>query len=43
MNIEYKDIHDFEQEELEKLFLSVEWGKKWGRCFDLWHKFAIFV
>ena len=26
MNIEYKDIHNFEQEELERLFLSVEWS-----------------
>ena len=26
MNIEYKDIHDFEQEQLERLFLSVEWS-----------------
>lgn len=26
MNIEYKDIHDFEQEKLERLFLSVEWS-----------------
>lgn len=26
MNIEYKDIHDFESGELEKLFLSVEWS-----------------
>ena len=26
MNIEYKDSHDFEQEQLERLFLSVEWS-----------------
>ena len=26
MNIEYKDIHNFECEELERLFLSVEWS-----------------
>ncbi|MBE6713473.1 MAG: GNAT family N-acetyltransferase, partial [Ruminococcaceae bacterium] len=26
MNIEYKDIHDFEQEQLERLFLSVDWS-----------------
>ena len=26
MNIEYKDIHDFECEDLERLFLSVEWS-----------------
>ena len=26
MGIEYKDIHNFEQEELERLFLSVEWS-----------------
>ena len=26
MNIEYKDIHNFEQEKLERLFLSVEWS-----------------
>ena len=26
MNIEYKDIHNFEQEDLERLFLSVEWS-----------------
>ena len=26
MNIEYKDIHNFECEELERLFLSVDWS-----------------
>ena len=26
MSIEYKDIHDFEKSELERLFLSVEWS-----------------
>lgn len=26
MSIEYKDIHDFESDELERLFLSVEWS-----------------
>ncbi len=26
MNITYKDIHDFSSEELERLFLSVEWS-----------------
>ena len=26
MNIEYKDIHDFRSEDLERLFLSVEWS-----------------
>ena len=26
MNIEYKDIHDFTVQELERLFLSVEWS-----------------
>ena len=26
MNIEYKDIHDFKSEDLERLFLSVEWS-----------------
>ncbi len=26
MEIEYKDIHDFGREELERLFLSVEWS-----------------
>ena len=26
MNIEYKDIHNFQQEDLERLFLSVEWS-----------------
>ena len=26
MNIEYKDIHDFRCDELERLFLSVEWS-----------------
>ncbi|MBE7081617.1 MAG: N-acetyltransferase, partial [Clostridiales bacterium] len=26
MNIEYKDIHEFEAKELERLFLSVEWS-----------------
>ena len=26
MSIEYKDIHDFSEKELEKLFLSVEWS-----------------
>lgn len=26
MNIQYKDIHDFNCEELEQLFLSVEWS-----------------
>ncbi len=26
MNIEYKDIHDFEKEDLQELFLSVEWS-----------------
>lgn len=26
MNITYKDIHDFNSEELERLFLSVEWS-----------------
>lgn len=26
MSIEYKDIHNFECEELERLFLSVEWS-----------------
>lgn len=26
MNIEYKDIHDFESCELERLFLSVQWS-----------------
>ncbi len=26
MNIEYKDIHEFSKEELERLFLSVEWS-----------------
>ena len=26
MNIEYKDIHDFGCDELERLFLSVEWS-----------------
>ena len=26
MNIEYKDTHDFDCDELERLFLSVEWS-----------------
>ena len=26
MNITYKDIHEFDKEQLEKLFLSVEWS-----------------
>lgn len=26
MSIEYKDIHNFESEELERLFLSVDWS-----------------
>lgn len=26
MNIEYKDIHDFDEKQLERLFLSVEWS-----------------
>ena len=26
LNIEYKDIHDFTVQELERLFLSVEWS-----------------
>lgn len=26
MEIEYKDIHEFSKEELEDLFLSVEWS-----------------
>ena len=26
MNIEYKDIHDFRQEDLQSLFLSVDWS-----------------
>ncbi|MBQ3566713.1 MAG: GNAT family N-acetyltransferase [Oscillospiraceae bacterium] len=26
MNIEYKDIHDFKKEDLQDLFLSVEWS-----------------
>ncbi|MGN1103700.1 MAG: GNAT family N-acetyltransferase [Candidatus Coproplasma sp.] len=26
MNIEYKDVHQFEAKELERLFLSVEWS-----------------
>lgn len=26
MNIEYKDTHDFGRDELERLFLSVEWS-----------------
>ena len=26
MNMEYKDIHNFKCEELERLFLSVEWS-----------------
>ena len=26
MNIEYKDIHNFACEELERLFLSVDWS-----------------
>ena len=26
MNIEYKDINDFESNELKRLFLSVEWS-----------------
>lgn len=26
MNIEYKDMHDFTEKELERLFLSVEWS-----------------
>ncbi len=26
MNIEYKDIHDFDKAQLERLFLSVEWS-----------------
>ena len=26
MNIEYKDIHEFESAELERLFLSVDWS-----------------
>ena len=26
MNIEYKDTHDFKSEDLERLFLSVEWS-----------------
>ena len=26
MNIKYKDIHDFKSEDLERLFLSVEWS-----------------
>ena len=26
MNIEYKDTHDFSREEVERLFLSVEWS-----------------
>ena len=25
-NIEYKDIHDFTEEQLKDLFLSVEWS-----------------
>ena len=26
MNIEYKDVHEFNTEELKRLFLSVEWS-----------------
>ena len=26
MNIEYREIHDFDQDELQSLFLSVEWS-----------------
>ena len=26
MEIKYKDIHDFNQQELQELFLSVEWS-----------------
>ena len=26
MNIEYKDIHEFNEEELKRLFLSVDWS-----------------
>ena len=26
MDVEYKDVHDFEPEELKRLFLSVEWS-----------------
>lgn len=26
MNIEYKDIHEFNEKELERLFLSVDWS-----------------
>ena len=26
MNIEYKDIHNFDCDDLERLFLSVEWS-----------------
>ena len=26
MNIEYKETHDFTREQLEELFLSVEWS-----------------
>lgn len=26
MNIEYKDIHDFDKAQLERMFLSVEWS-----------------
>ena len=32
MNIEYKDIKSFEREELERLFLAVEWSS--GRYPD---------
>lgn len=28
MSIEYKDIHNFESEELERLFLSVDWSSE---------------
>lgn len=29
MEIAYKDIHEFSKEELEDLFLSVEWYVQW--------------
>ena len=32
MKIEYKDVHRFEREELQRLFLSVEWSS--GRFPD---------
>ena len=48
MNIEYKDIKEFDSKELERLFLSVEWSsghfpdklvvamKNFGTVFSAW-------